>query len=132
MTPEPAVTPNPRAPNRQLSAEEIETVFRPLYAEVKARIEEASAGDPTFLWALRRKLAKDLTYEERGKPGHRKQLKAYKMGEQRGKCALCGEDLPEKYAVLDRLEAMLGYTKDNTRLICHACDAKVQAERGWH
>ena len=86
-----------------------------------------------MLWALRRKLAKELTYDERGKPMFRRELKALKRGEreQGGKCALCGEPLPEKNAVLDRLEAMLGYTPDNTQLLCPQCDNKVQVERGF-
>jgi len=31
--------------------------------------------------------------------------------------------------VLDRLEAMPGYTLENTRLLCPECDKKVQTER---
>ena len=28
-------------------------------------------------------------------------------------------------------EAVLGYTEDNTRLICHDCDRKIQENRGF-
>lgn len=90
-----------------------------------------SGKDEQLFWALRRKLAKELSYDERGKPTHRRQLKAFKRGEQGGKCAICGEILPERNAVLDRREAMLGYTPENTRLICKECDDRVQAERGF-
>jgi hypothetical protein len=34
-------------------------------------------------------------------------------------------------AVLDRLEAMLGYTPENTRLLCPKCNARVQEERKY-
>ena len=118
-------------PNRQLTNIELDTLFRPLMAEVRARLETMSGGNKELHWALRRKLAKELNYEERSRPGDRRTLKAYKRGEQKGKCAVCETILPEKYAVLDRLEAMLGYTKENTRLICSACDIKVQEERGY-
>lgn len=37
---------------------------------------------------------------------------------------------PEQGAVLDRTEAMAGYTMANTQLH-HECDRKVQAERGF-
>src|SRR5207249_2365341 len=106
-------------------------VFRPILEEVRARLSGASGGDRQLLWALRRKLAKELTYDERGKPMHRVKLKALKRGEQSGRCALCGEPLPERNAVLDRTEAMLGYTPENTRLLCPRCDHNVQVERGF-
>jgi hypothetical protein len=39
--------------------------------------------------------------------------------------------LPERYCVLDRAAAAKGYTPENTRLICQACDVKSQASRGY-
>jgi hypothetical protein len=33
--------------------------------------------------------------------------------------------------VLDRLQAVDGYTPENTRLICNECDKKVQRERRY-
>ena len=54
--------------NRQLTQEELVQMFRPILEEVRARLRDASGGDPQLLWALRRKLAKELTYDERGKP----------------------------------------------------------------
>ncbi len=118
--------------NRQLTQEEITALFHPLFEEVKGRLAALSEGDAALLWALRRKLTKELGYEERGKPGERKLLKARKFGEQAGKCARCQGPLPEKGAVLDRVEAMEGYTLQNTRLLCPACDSALQAERGYH
>ena len=81
--------------------------------------------------AYRRKIAKELQYDERGKPGERRIVKARKIGEQGGKCARCHEVLPEKGAVLDRIEAMPGYTVENTRVLCPKCDGEVQRERGY-
>jgi hypothetical protein len=118
-------------PNRQLTAAELESLFRPLIAEVRGKLQTLSGDDRELLWALRRKLAKQLTYDERSRPGDRRALKAYKRGEQKSLCALCNEPLPEKYATLDRFEAMLGYTRKNTRLICQSCDIKLQEQRGY-
>ena len=102
-----------------------------LLAELRAKLEKLSAGDPSLLFAYRRKIAKELQYDERGKPNHRRLLKARKMGEQGGKCDICPNPLPEKYAVLDRLNGMAGYTVENTRLLCPDCDTRIQKERGY-
>jgi len=37
-------------------------------AEVRQRLADLSGDDENLLWALRRKLFKELTYDERGKP----------------------------------------------------------------
>lgn len=97
---------------------------------MKKRLVDLSAGDDDLLWALRRKLFKELTYDERGKPMQRRKLKELKRAEQDNKCAACPASLPAKYLVLDRIKAMKGYTADNTRLLCQACDTKIQIERG--
>jgi hypothetical protein len=117
--------------NRQLTAAELERLFKPLIAEVREKLVRLARGDNELHWALRRKLAKELTYDERSRPGDRVKLKAFKRGQQNNKCALCGCELPEKYATLDRVEAMKGYTPENTRLICRECDERVQKERGY-
>jgi hypothetical protein len=36
-----------------------------------------------------------------------------------------------KDSVLDRIEAMKGYTAENTRVLCQPCDTTVQIERGY-
>ena len=118
-------------PNRQLSSEEIETLFSPLLAQGRKRLITLSRGDTDLLWALRRKLFKELTYDERGKPMQRRKLKDLKRAEQDNKCPLCSKSLPIKYAVLDRIEAMKGYTPENTRLLCRECDTRVQQERNY-
>ena len=118
-------------PNRQLTAEELQTLFSPLLIDVRQRLAELSQGDEDLQWALRRKLSKELTYDERGKPTHRRKLKDLKRAEQDNKCCLCGTSLPAKYVVLDRIEAMQGYTAENTRLLCQNCDTTVQRERGY-
>ena len=100
-------------------------------AEVREKLTRLAKGDAELHWALRRKLSKELTYDERSKPGDRGKLKAFLRGAQSNKCPECSKVLPEKYAVLDRLEAMKGYTKENTRLICPTCDTKLQRERGY-
>jgi DNA repair exonuclease SbcCD ATPase subunit len=112
--------------NRNLTPSELEALFRPLMADVRAKLTQLSKGDAELLWALRRKLSKDLTYDERSKPGERAKLKASLRRKQGNKCPGCSKELPEKYAVLDRVEAMKGHTAENTRLICPACDTKFQ------
>ena len=118
-------------PNRQLSKDELDMLSSPLIIEVRKRLVELSGGNEDLLWALRRKLFKELTYDERGKPMQRRKLKDQKRAEQDNKCARCGKSLPVKYIVLDRIEAMKGYTSENTRLLCQECDIKVQSERGY-
>jgi rubrerythrin len=117
--------------NRQLSSEELANIARPFVDEVRRRLAELSAGDADLHWALRRKLAKELTYDERSKPMERRALKAFKRGQQGNKCAICDGELPERNAVLDRLEAMKGYTRENTRLVCPTCDRVEQERRGF-
>lgn len=118
-------------PNRILTDVERDNLFIPLLSNVRHRLEELSGGDAQLLWALRRKLTTELGYDERGKPVQRKMLKLKKMATQKGLCAVCGKELPEKNSVLDRLEAMGGYTTDNTRLICRECDIEIQDGRGY-
>jgi UTP:GlnB (protein PII) uridylyltransferase len=117
-------------PNRNLTKEEL-TIANALLAELRLKLIALSNGDLTLLFAYRRKLAKELGYDERGKPMQRKMLKARKMGEQAGLCSICSKPLPEKYAVLDRLDGMAGYTPENTRLIHADCDIRVQGERRY-
>lgn len=62
---------------------------------------------------------------------HRRGLKRRKYAAQDGRCASCGEALPEMDAVLDRFEAMDGYTNENTRVLCRPCDLRIQRERGF-
>ncbi len=117
-------------PNRRLSIEKLEKA-NALLAEVRAKLEALSGGDKDLLFAYRRKVYKELTYDERDKPMVRRKLKDQKRKEQRGLCVICKEPLPGKYTVLDRLRAVDGYTRENTRLIHQACDVKHQESKGY-
>jgi ribosomal protein L44E len=114
-----------------LTEDERKQLFLPLIDEVRNRLKELSDGDLDLMWALRRKLYKTLTYDERDNPTNRRILKQVKRAVQKNRCASCGKGLPEKNAVLDRFEAMKGYTEDNTQLICPECNVRIQEERGY-
>jgi hypothetical protein len=116
--------------NPRLDPDQLQIANR-LIDEVRARLDALTGGDKEYYWALRRKLAKELVYDERGKTSHRVKLKARKMEEQKGICPICEKKLPSQYCVLDRFEAIRGYTMDNTRLICQECDYAIQRERGY-
>jgi hypothetical protein len=117
-------------PKKQLSEDEIQAA-NSILDDVRVRLAELSKGDPELLFALRRRVYIRLQYDERGTPQHRNKLKNQKWKEQRGKCAICHDDLPEIGAELDRFDAAAGYTKENTQLIHHECHRKQQAERGY-
>ena len=102
-----------------------------LLDEIRARLAKLSGADPELLFAYRRKIAKELGYDERSKPAVRKKLKILQRQRQSNLCAVCKKSLPESYAVLDRFVASKGYTEANTRLICQNCDTKTQAARGY-
>lgn len=69
-------------------------MFKPLLERVRADLQALSGGDEELRWALRRTLAKELTYDERSKPMQRRALKARKRKAQAGLCKSCGEALP--------------------------------------
>jgi ribosomal protein L44E len=124
-------SPEEKIPNRMLSATELRDLFSPLLSGVRAQLLEAAGGDTDLHWALRRKLAKELTYDERSKPMQRRALKKRKRAAQENRCYECRSQLPERGAVLDRISAMKGYTEENTRLICGTCDVRIQTRRGY-
>jgi hypothetical protein len=107
-------------PNRQLTPDEIARLFTPLIEKVRSQLLHLARDDKDLHWALRRKLAKELIYDERSTPNERRRLKRLKRKEQENRCAICQRELPPSYNVLDRFEAMKGYTLENTRLICQA------------
>ncbi len=118
-------------PKPKLTTEQREQLFAPLFDRVKAELARIAGGDVRVHWALRRKLAKELTYLERGTPAHRKRLKEGKYVEQVALCAICGRVLPYKNTELDRIDAFLGYTLANTRLVHHTCHIADQKRKKY-
>ena len=117
-------------PNRNLTTDEL-TRANELLADIRSRLTSLVAGDSLLLFAYRRKVAKELQYDERGKPGLRGKLKAMKWGQQNGKCAHCGAELPLEYSELDRKEAAAGYTQENTELVHAKCHQERQAAKRY-
>jgi hypothetical protein len=117
-------------PNRNLTADELKHANK-LLSDIRARLTKLAGGDPLLLFAYRRKVMKELMYDERGKPGVRATLKPLKWKQQGGKCAHCGEELPLKYSELDRKNAPDGYTVENTELVHAKCHQERQAAKGY-
>jgi hypothetical protein len=117
-------------PNLRLNSEQL-VLANDLLKLIRERLDELSRGDGELRFAFNRKVAKELLYDERGKPADRHRLKRQKRKEQDGKCAKCLEVLPARGAVLDRFVAIELYTPQNTQLICECCDKQIQAERGY-
>jgi ribosomal protein L44E len=113
--------------NRNLTNSELISANE-LLAHIRKKLIEISNGDSALLFAYRRKISKELIYDERGKPSQRNKIKLIKRVQQHNKCPLCSESLPVKNCVLDRIEALKGYTPDNTRLLCEKCD-RIEQER---
>lgn len=117
---------------RKLTDAELEKA-RVLLQQVRTTLRDLSGGDPKLLFAYRRKLWKELVYDERLKPRARAALRLRKMGEQQGLCKICNKPLPARGfdAILDKLDGMKGYSDSNVRLIHRSCDLTIQAERGF-
>lgn len=112
-------------PNRRLGNEERERLDA-LLDDVRRRLQLLSEGDDELHWAFRRRLFNQLQYDERLRPQYRAAIKKKKRKLQNGLCNICRLPLPESNAVLDRYEAMKGYSLENTQLLCHSCDVKKQ------
>lgn len=97
-----------------------------LLEELRARIDEASAGDEQLRFQIKRYIAKRLEFDERGTPTHRRRLKEQKRELQRNLCASC-EETPAQGAELHRARALDGYTPENTSLLCPRCHATAEA-----
>lgn len=89
-----------------------------LLADIRARLAALSDGDTKLLFAFRRKIAKELQYDERAKPGSRRALKKRKWAEQNHHC---GEEMALEYSELDRKHAIDDYTVENTELVHAKC-----------
>lgn len=116
--------------NRRLSETELKQVNK-LLDFLRERLRKLSRGDPELLFAFRRKVAKELSYDERGKPMARRKLKELKRKRQNGICPECKKRLPETEAELDRKNAIDGYNEANTELVHHECHRKRQAAKGF-
>lgn len=116
--------------NPRLTKEQLYLAHK-LLSEIRRHLGELSCDDSKLLFAYRRKVMKELIYDERGNPAHRRRLKKAKRVEQNNLCAICGDALPQKYLVIDRIEGWLGYTEQNTRLIHQKCDIEEQIKRGY-
>ena len=117
-------------PNRQLDRDEL-VLARALLDDIRQKLVILSGEDKDLLFAYRRKIYKELGYDERSKPMVRRALKDKKWKEQRGICATCEKELPTTYTVLDRFNAADGYTQENTRLIHQECDVNFQKSKGY-
>ena len=116
--------------NRNLNSEELRQA-NALLNYIRDQLKDLAGEDNSLLFAYRRKIAKELQYDERGKPGLRGKLKAMKWGLQNGKCAECDEEMPVKYSELDRKNAIDGYTAENTELVHAKCHQARQAAKGY-
>lgn len=116
--------------NRNLNAEELQLANQ-LLADIRDRLTKLSADDPLLLFAYRRKVSKELGYDERGKPAARNKLKAVKHYQQSGRCIHCGDDMPLSYSELDRKNAADGYTVENTDLVHAKCHHARQAAKRY-
>ncbi len=108
-------------------SEENRTKAIALLEELRAKIEAVSGGDEALRFQMKRYIAKRLEFDERGTPTHRRRLKAQKRVSQRGLCASCEEELPERGAELHRARAIDGYTVENTSLLCPRCHGNAEA-----
>jgi hypothetical protein len=117
-------------PNRNLTPDELQHA-NALLETIRTRLRELARDDRLLLFAYRRKVVKELGYDERSKPGLRNKLKALKWGLQGRLCAHCGEEMPLKYSELDRKNAADGYTEQNTELVHAKCHHDRQAAKGY-
>ncbi len=106
-------------------------LFKPLFDRIVSDIQALSDGDPNLMWALRRKIAKELVYLERSTPAARNKLKLHMWLKQSGLCAFCNQLMEQKGSELDRLEALHGYIESNVRLVHHECHIKDQASKNY-
>jgi hypothetical protein len=84
--------------NRTLTPLELASA-NALLEEIRRRLKDLAGGDASLHFAIRRKVYKELAYDERSKPAHRKVLKAFKREAQGGLCASCKQELPQREAL---------------------------------
>lgn len=103
----------------------------PILERVRTEILSIAGEDKALIFQMKRYIAKRLEFDERGTPTQRRKLKEQMWKKQRGLCALCKGELPERGAELDRFKAIDGYTAENTQLVCHSCHRTAQETRGF-
>lgn len=118
------------SPTRRLTPAERSEKADPIIARVRRMIREAAMGDAELEFAIRRRVWNKIGQDERSLRD-RIRLKKLKRRTQQGMCAVCGEQLPKKGSVLDRLKTMDLYTEANTRLLCPKCDREIQEGRKY-
>jgi hypothetical protein len=111
--------------------EEFRAKVLPILEKLRLDLIAASGDNEEILFSMRRYVAKRLESDERGTSMQRRKLKDQKWKSQRGLCAACKGELPERGAELDRFRAIDGYTPENTRLVCHDCHRKAQEVKGF-
>ncbi len=116
--------------NRTLTADELKNA-NALLAEIRQRLAALAGDDPLLLFAYRRKVVKELGFDERSKPVVRAKLKLMKWALQDRKCAHCGREMPLAYSELDRKNAADGYTIENTELLHAKCHHDRQAAKRY-
>ncbi|RWB20375.1 MAG: hypothetical protein EOQ40_15010 [Mesorhizobium sp.] len=116
--------------NRRLTADELLKASEVL-ADIRAKLRVLAGDDRDLLFAYRRKMFKELIYDERGKPIQRRALKQKKWAQQDGRCAHCNEAMPVAYSELDRFNAADGYTVENTELVHDRCHRERQAAKRY-
>jgi UTP:GlnB (protein PII) uridylyltransferase len=116
--------------NRNLTEREL-ALAREILSEVRNRLMDLSGDDAALPFAYRRKIAKELQYDERDKPVVRRALKRRKWVAQHKLCAHCAKEMPLKYSHLDRKNAADGYTDENTELVHADCHHERQAAKRY-
>jgi hypothetical protein len=86
-------------PNRNLKPDELE-MARALLHDIREKLTTLAGDDPELLFAYRRKIAKQLIYDERSALTIRRKLNSQKRREQSGLCASRTRFTPEKLLAL--------------------------------
>jgi UTP:GlnB (protein PII) uridylyltransferase len=116
--------------NRNLTPNELEKAHE-LLTEIRQWLGLLAGDDQLLLFAYRRKVVKELGYDERSKPIVRARLKTRKWELQNHQCAHCAKEMALTYSELDRKNAAGGYTEENTELVHAAYHQARQAEKRY-
>ena len=116
--------------NPQLNEKQLE-IARKLLIKIRKDIARLAKDDTSLIFAFNRHIRKRLEFDERGTPVVRRKIKNLMWKRQKGMCAICKKELPEKYTELDRFDAKAGYIETNVQLVHHECHINSQAEKGY-